>query len=503
MTKTTSISVVIVALFLLATPPLSYAQTPTFEVGDRVQTTARLVVRDAAGGTRLGAQRLAAQGTVVSGPVERGAHTWWQIDWDTGADGWSAGAYLVLAGPAQQAGEPSITITSPEDRQSFARGETIHFSWVTTGALPGWIVQPGRNSVGVDLTITSFDLTVPPEFPLGETRLLFRLFDASRVEKARDSVSYFVTAAGEPYATIDRVSFTTTTPSPTITGTAGNFVAPLVVSFQGPQEKPGNLQKRGTGNPQVVNGRWTFPLPSSVLPLEVGEYEAFVGDSAPAFPLRKFVTFTVTSGDPPPTDTTPPTVSLTSPASGTTVSGTVTLSADASDNVGVRFVRFAVNSLGIERTVFESETTAPYQMTWDTTAGMPDCAYVVRAIARDAAGNRATSTTRAVLVQNGAARFATGDRVQTTDHLAVRDAADGTRLGAQKLGAQGTITGGPVPYRQHTWWQIDWDTGVDGWSVDAYLQKAAVAGMESISQIANALTALEQALKRILDQLER
>ena len=37
-------------------------------------------------------------------------------------------------------------------------------------------------------------------------------------------------------------------------------------------------------------------------------------------------------------DTTPPTVSITSPANGATVSGTVTVSATASDNVGVTSV---------------------------------------------------------------------------------------------------------------------------------------------------------------------
>src|SRR5260370_14989873 len=40
------------------------------------------------------------------------------------------------------------------------------------------------------------------------------------------------------------------------------------------------------------------------------------------------------------TDTTPPTISITAPANGTTVSGTVTVSANASDNVAVTAVQF-------------------------------------------------------------------------------------------------------------------------------------------------------------------
>ena len=56
----------------------------------------------------------------------------------------------------------------------------------------------------------------------------------------------------------------------------------------------------------------------------------------------------------PPADTTPPTVSMTAPAAGATVSGTVALSANASDNVGVVGVQFLVNgaATGAEDTSF-------------------------------------------------------------------------------------------------------------------------------------------------------
>ena len=55
-------------------------------------------------------------------------------------------------------------------------------------------------------------------------------------------------------------------------------------------------------------------------------------------------------------DTTPPTVSVTSPAGGATVSGTITVTANASDNVGVAGVQFLLDgaNLGAE------DTTAPY-----------------------------------------------------------------------------------------------------------------------------------------------
>src|SRR6267154_6341248 len=77
------------------------------------------------------------------------------------------------------------------------------------------------------------------------------------------------------------------------------------------------------------------------------------------------VTVTVNNAPPPPPpDTTPPTVSITAPASGATVSGTTSVTASASDNVGVVGVQFKLDgsNLGAE------DTTAPYSVSWNTTA---------------------------------------------------------------------------------------------------------------------------------------
>src|SRR5206468_3434769 len=62
-------------------------------------------------------------------------------------------------------------------------------------------------------------------------------------------------------------------------------------------------------------------------------------------------------------DATAPTVSITSPASGATVSGTFTVTANASDNVGVAGVQFLLDgaNLGAE------DTAAPYSVSWSTT----------------------------------------------------------------------------------------------------------------------------------------
>ncbi|PYK92173.1 MAG: hypothetical protein DME36_14345, partial [Verrucomicrobia bacterium] len=63
-------------------------------------------------------------------------------------------------------------------------------------------------------------------------------------------------------------------------------------------------------------------------------------------------------------DTTPPTVSMIAPSNGATVSGTaVTVSANASDNVGVVGVQFKLDGANLGAEV----TAAPYSFSWNTT----------------------------------------------------------------------------------------------------------------------------------------
>ncbi len=94
-------------------------------------------------------------------------------------------------------------------------------------------------------------------------------------------------------------------------------------------------------------------------------------------------------------DTIAPTVSITSPSTNTTVSGTVTISASASDNVGVTKVNVYVGGQ-----LMTSLTTAPYNYAWDTTKMTNNSVYAVTAIAYDAAGNQKQASNVYVTVKN-------------------------------------------------------------------------------------------------------
>jgi hypothetical protein len=106
-----------------------------------------------------------------------------------------------------------------------------------------------------------------------------------------------------------------------------------------------------------------------------------------------YMTVTVTTGGGG-GDTTAPTTSLTAPAAGATVSGTTTISASASDNVGVSKVEFYVDSA-----LKGTDTSSPYSYSWDTTA-YSNGAHTLYTKAYDAAGNVGTSSSRSVTVSN-------------------------------------------------------------------------------------------------------
>jgi hypothetical protein len=94
-------------------------------------------------------------------------------------------------------------------------------------------------------------------------------------------------------------------------------------------------------------------------------------------------------------DTTAPTVSLSAPASGASLSGTVAVTATASDAVGVTSVQFQLDGQALGA----ADTSSPYSANWDTTTA-PDGPHTLTAIARDAAGNATTSAARTVAVHN-------------------------------------------------------------------------------------------------------
>ena len=85
-------------------------------------------------------------------------------------------------------------------------------------------------------------------------------------------------------------------------------------------------------------------------------------------------------------DNTAPNLSFISPASGATVSSTVSVQVDASDNVGVASVTVSVDGVSLG-----NDTASPYSFTWDTLSSL-NGTHTLSATARDAAGNTSNAS---------------------------------------------------------------------------------------------------------------
>ncbi len=89
---------------------------------------------------------------------------------------------------------------------------------------------------------------------------------------------------------------------------------------------------------------------------------------------------------PPLADTTPPAVSITSPAASSSVSGNITISANASDNAGVARVEFSLDGA-----LKATDNSAPYEMAWNAEASTLGL-HSISVKAFDSAGNSSVST---------------------------------------------------------------------------------------------------------------
>jgi glucose/arabinose dehydrogenase len=166
-------------------------------------------------------------------------------------------------------------------------------------------------------------------------------------------------------------------------------------------------------------------------------------------------------------DTTPPTAQITSPAAGG-VSGTVTVTAAATDDQGVAGVQFQLDgaNLGAE------DTGAPYSTAWNTTTATAG-SHTLTAIARDAAGNRTTSSPVTVTIAGTPAPQFVNDRViiGLDEPTAMTFTPDGRMLIAERDGTVWVVQPGatqvsPTPFLQLTGVPTDNERGLLGLTVD-------------------------------------
>lgn len=135
-------------------------------------------------------------------------------------------------------------------------------------------------------------------------------------------------------------------------------------------------------NPDFTSSQVEAFLESSAKDLGPSGYDNRYGNGR----LDLFAALVAAGGEPgggPGPDIQPPVVDILSPAANATVSGSIQVLAEASDNVGVTHVQLLIDNV-----VVATKSSAPYSFDWDTTA-YANGSHGIRVRAFDAANNYA------------------------------------------------------------------------------------------------------------------
>ncbi len=137
----------------------------------------------------------------------------------------------------------------------------------------------------------------------------------------------------------------------------------------------------------------------------------------------------------------------------------------STDNVGVTGYK-------VFRGGVQIGTTA--QTSYGDTGLSPSTSYTYSVSAYDAAGNNSgqSASVTATTQPLSSTKFQLNDRVTVSSgplNVRATPSISATLVGTQNTGALGTIIGGTIYADGYFWWNVNFDTGADGWSVEDYL----------------------------------
>ena len=294
----------------------------------------------------------------------------------------------------QQSRKIYMFATMPAPNSSYGSGGSIYYK-VTNLDNPNFDSGPGT--------------------PFIQLAADLKINNATSTKQAVSPASGLVVLAGDDHTHTyvhGALSLGTDTTPPTVTATnptnaSTNVPGTTTVSAtfsepMAPASLTGSLTLTDTTTSSAVAGSLTYDGPSQTLTftpssaLAAGHnFSATQSTAATDLAGNHLAsavtwTFSTAAGG----DTTLPTVTLTAPADGATLSGSsVSLTATANDNVAVDHVDFLVDS-----TVVGSDSSAPFGMTWDSTS-VTDGSHTITARAVDSSLNSATDS-HAVSVSN-------------------------------------------------------------------------------------------------------
>jgi hypothetical protein len=281
----------------------------------------------------------------------------------------------------------SVSITSPAASGTLTGTVTIVASATDTAGVPSVQFKVDGASVGAPVASAPYTFSLNTKTLTGGTHILTATAsDAAGNTATSSQLSVTVNNSGD--TTPPTVSMTAPANGATVSNTvavsasATDNVAVASVQFQ--------LDNANIGA-AVTTAPYSYSWNTRTSTNGTHTLRAIATDTSNNSATSASVTVTVSNVK----DTTPPTVSMTAPANGATVSNTVAVSASATDNVAVASVQFQLDNANIGAAV----TTAPYSYSWNTTTST-NGTHTLRAIATDTSNNSATSASVTVTVSN-------------------------------------------------------------------------------------------------------
>jgi subtilisin family serine protease len=286
-----------------------------------------------------------------------------------------------LAIDVSESNPPSVNITSP------AAGATLSGTSVTIAATASDDSSIQKVRFWAGSTYLGYDSTFPYSKSWNTTLGL----NGKHTIKA-EAVDVYNNTASQQF-TVTVINPDSTQPAVNITDPANGATVSGTVAFNASASDTQGLQKV-----QFWAGSTYLGYDSSAPYTRSWDTTAFVNGThtlrARAIDWGNNWTETTISVTVNNADSTPPSASITSPLDGATVSGTITINASASDNVGVQKVRFWVDG-----TYLGYDATAAYSRSWNS-ASVSNGAHTLRVQAVDNANNVSADFTINVNVSN-------------------------------------------------------------------------------------------------------
>jgi hypothetical protein len=329
-------------------------------------------------GINLSAEKTTPPYTVTwdTTQASNGSHTLTAVARDTTGNLTTSAAVLVTISNAST----TVSITAPSSGATLSGTSVAVSATASSGAgIAGVQFKMDGTSLGAEQTTAPYTATWDTtQVPNGSHTL---------TAVARDTAGNLTTSAAVS-VTISNATTTVSITAPstgaTVSGTtvAVSATASSTAGIAGVQLKVDgiNLGAEKTTAPYTVT--WdTTQVPNGSHTLTT-----VARDTAGNLTISAAVSVTVSNAT---------TVSITAPSSGSTVSRSVTILANASNTGGIAGVQFKVDGANLAA----EKTTAPYSITWDTTQ-TANGSHLLTAVARDSAGNLTTSPAVTVTVSN-------------------------------------------------------------------------------------------------------